>query len=242
MNHRVFMRAALLAACGAFTAWGGPILGTNWVINGDAESGAGSTDGSVVAVPGWTVNSGGFTAVQYEAAPGNFPAVTDPGPASRGNNFFAGGPNVAFSMASQVFAVSSFASQIDAGLIQFVLSGWLGGWQNQDYFAQWFVEFEDGGMNQIGSLVSLQSPNAAARSDQTGLFFQSTNGTIPTGTRFLSFQLDMTRLSGSYNDGYADNLSFVANASAGGATPEPGAMVLAATGIAALLALRRKAW
>jgi hypothetical protein len=38
-------------------AHAGLILRTNWVVNGDAEAGAGSTDGSNVAVPDWTALS-----------------------------------------------------------------------------------------------------------------------------------------------------------------------------------------
>ena len=62
----------------------------NLIRNGGADKGPGSPDGSVVAVPNWTLTQGTtFTAVQY-GAPG-FPTPLDKGPKNRHANFFAGG-------------------------------------------------------------------------------------------------------------------------------------------------------
>ncbi len=112
------------------------VLGTNWVVNGDAESDMGSTDGSIVPVSGWIAccSSSLFTVVQY--LPNNgFPGPGDPGPASRGANFFAGGPNVANAAGSETVDVSGFAASINAGLLTFDASAYLGGYQNQDDIA-----------------------------------------------------------------------------------------------------------
>ena len=84
----------------AFLAWGlSPALAAtvpfnqNLIINGDAESDVGSSDGSSIgAVTGFT-RTGEFTVTKYKAVVtlNDFPAIGSPGPADRGLNFFSGG-------------------------------------------------------------------------------------------------------------------------------------------------------
>ena len=51
---------------------------------------------------------------------------------------------------------------------------------------------------------------AADRSTTTGLLRRSATGPVPVGTRSILVGLDLLRLSpGSYNDGYADDLSLI---------------------------------
>ena len=88
------MRRCMLRVCvgGLALAWAAGVaaLGANVIVNGDAEAGAGSADGfAPVTIPGWTA-VGPFIVVQYAAGAG-FPGASDPGPPSRGLNFFAGG-------------------------------------------------------------------------------------------------------------------------------------------------------
>src|SRR5712691_6106613 len=180
------------------------IFATNLIANGDAEAGVGSSDGSVVPVPGWTV-SGNFTAVQY-GAPSGFPSLTDPGPSNRGANFFAGGPNNASSSASQLISIASAAPQIDAGAVTFALAGFLGGFQDQGDNAVLSVTFENGDL--VLGTAQLGPVTAADRGNATGLLARSTSGAVPVGTRQLLVTLQMTRAPiFFYNDGYADNLS-----------------------------------
>jgi hypothetical protein len=49
---------------------------------------------------------------------------------------------------------------------------------------------------------------AAERGNVTGLLPRSSNGTLPSGTRFVEFTLT-NRVVNGMNDGSADNLSFV---------------------------------
>jgi hypothetical protein len=109
---RLLLAAVLvIAAVVAGTGRGGAATGS-LVANGDAEQGAGSTDGSAVQVPGWTT-TGGFTVVQY-GAPG-FPAAVHPG---QGRNFFAaGGGGQSPSSATQTIDLSGARQAIDASRI-----------------------------------------------------------------------------------------------------------------------------
>jgi hypothetical protein len=56
----------------------------------------------------------------------------------------------------------------------------------------------------------------ADRNGATALLPRSATGAVPAGTRTIGVRLDMVRVQGSYDDGYADNLSLTL-----GAPPEP---------------------
>lgn len=96
-----------VVAVSVFGAANGAGATGSLVQNGGAEQGAGSTDGSVVAVPGWTT-TGSFTVVRY-GSPG-FPAAAHPG---QGANFFAAGSQ-ASSTATQEIDLGGSRGAIDA--------------------------------------------------------------------------------------------------------------------------------
>ncbi len=180
----------------------------NLIVNPGGETGTADPDGSapVTSIPGWTIAGGEFDVIQYQADSGNYPATSDPGPADRGKNFFSGGPNDDVSTGTQTIDVSKDALKIAAGSVGFVLSGWLGGYADQDDNAVLSLQFEDAtgavlGKAQVGPVM------AADRSNATGFVFRTTNGKVPKGTVKIVVTLTMTRVSGSANDGYADNLS-----------------------------------
>ncbi len=127
-------------------------FGSNIIINGNAEVGSASGNGyTVVAVPGWTT-SGNFTVVNYNTS-GGFPTYTDPGPANRGSNFFAGGSNNGSSSATQIIDLSGSASIIDTGNVGYDLSGYFGGFASQDDNAILTTIFLNGGSSSISSAV-----------------------------------------------------------------------------------------
>ncbi|MGH9894779.1 MAG: hypothetical protein ACREA0_22930, partial [bacterium] len=183
-----------------------PIFGSNLIVNGDAEAGVGSASGfDVVPVPDWTT-SGDFTVIQYNAP--SFPTSSGPGPTNRGINFFAGGPSNASSSASQVIDVSIGAAAIDAGDVTFQLTGFLGGFEDQDDNTVLTVTFLSASNMNLGT-ASIGPVTRADRDSLTGLLLRSTAGSLPVGTRNIEPTLQMTRFEGTYNDGYADNLSLV---------------------------------
>jgi hypothetical protein len=214
------------------------VLGQNAIVNGNAENGTGSTDGSIVTVPGWSP-SGQFTVVKYGAG-GGFVTATDPGPTDRGNNFFAGGPSSSLSTGTQTIDLFNIAADVNSGAVDYVLSGYLGGFATQSDNAVLTANFLNS-TSVIGS-ASIGPITESDRGGVTGLLFRTTSGTIPVGTTSINFDLVSTRFQGSYDDGYADNLSFVAISGSPAAIPEPATIFLLAlgSGVLGVLSRRRK--
>jgi hypothetical protein len=185
----------------------------NLIVNGNAETGPGSSDGSVVPVPGWTPQ-GNFTVVQYGAS-GGFPDSNSPGPADRGVNFFAGGPDNPASSATQTIDLSSYAAAIDTGNQTYTLSGYLGGWSSQTDNATLTIDFRDSA-NQLLGTATIGPVTNDERGSQTALFYRTINGLVPALSREVDVTLQMTRYDGTYNDGYADNLFLGLVSSSGG--------------------------
>ncbi|HYF65145.1 MAG TPA: hypothetical protein VD886_20125 [Herpetosiphonaceae bacterium] len=171
----------------------------NLIANGDAEAG-GVPPGS------WELVNGELQTVKYGAA-GNFPTLASPGPPDRGANFFGGG-NQATTIASQSVDLSAIGGAIDAGQVNYAVSGYFGGFLDEADTAFLEVNFQDAGHFFVDQVL-IGSPTPAQRQNQTGLLFASKQGVLPADTRFLQIMVHMDRVSGATNDGYADNLSFV---------------------------------
>jgi hypothetical protein len=202
--------AAALVWLGAALAANADLFNTNLIVNGDAESGPGSGNGGFVnSIPGWAITDITMCAVVQYGASGGFPLPTDPGPANRGANFFAGGPTVGYSALSQTVDVSAATAAVDSSNVLCVLSAWLGGYTSQDDHASltaWFLDAT--GTATLGT-ATIGPVLAVDRGSVTGLIFKQATNTVPGGTRSIRIQLQMIFSTGAYNDGYADNLSLV---------------------------------
>jgi len=182
----------------------GPDLNQNLIVNGDAEAGPGSSDGTKPApAPGWQT-TGLFNVVQYGATNG-YPTAAAPGPANRGKNFFTGGPDGALASAAQRIDISKHAAAIDAAALTCHFSGYLGGYAEQNDHVAATAEFLAAAGTKLGT-VQLGPVSAADRQQQISLLFRSAAATVPRGTRMIVVTLTMTRTDGQANDGYADNL------------------------------------
>ena len=178
----------------------------NLIANPGAGVGHGSSDGSVVPVPKWTELTGTtFTAVLYGAT-GGFPTANSPGPPNRGKDFFAGGPGTDTVTAVQTISLAPYLTAIKAGKAQFSLSGWLGGFgsQNDSGFVE--VDWKNASGSLVGTSATIGPVTAAQRNNVTGLLQEATSGTVPKGARKAFVQLSLFPTTGSYNDGFADNL------------------------------------
>ena len=218
--------------------YGGPtctsqiVLGQNAILNSGAEAGLGSPTGNDIEpiVPGWCT-SGNFTVVQY--GPGNAEINTSPGPGF-GSNFFAGGPSNGSSSATEILDLSNISALTNLGLVDFTMSGWFGGYVTQSDNATLTATFLDASNQQL-ALSTIGGDNSVARNGTTELLFSQTVGMVPVGTESILFTLQMTRTEGNYNDGYADNLSFIAvDPPPGGDVPEPAALALTGLGLGCL--------
>jgi hypothetical protein len=185
------------------------------ILNPGAESGTGSPTGGVVPVPDWTETTGtGFTAVKYGAT-GGFPTSTSPGPAKRGSNFFAGGPNSDNDVAVQTISLSKYVTSIKAGKASFTLTGWLGGSgsMNDSGFVELDWKKRNGDLT--GTSAVLGPVTATQRDDVTGLLKLTVTGNIPKAARsgYLQLSLFSATTGAPYNYGFADNLSLTVKTS-----------------------------
>jgi hypothetical protein len=178
----------------------------NLVVNPGAERGQGAPDAAQQPpVPGWTVEST-FTAVRYGAPA--FLTVADSTALGGGTNFFAGGPGGATSAATQVVDVSGAAPEIDAGKVTATLSALLGGYATQTDHAIVTATFLNSAGAPAGA-VGLPAVTPAERNSVPALIARTASAAVPAGTRQISVRIDAVRVEGSYNDGYADNVSLV---------------------------------
>jgi hypothetical protein len=180
--------------------------GPNLIKNGGADAGPGVVNASLVSgsMPGWT-RTPGFTAVKY-AAGGGFPDAAIGGPIGGKANFFAGGPNVATSSATQVVKVTRFKAPIDAGQRVATLTAYLGGYAGHGDSMSVTATFLSEAGKKLGTL-KIGPVTAAEREETTALIQKSASKPVPKKTRSIQVKLAAKRLIPSYNDGYADNVS-----------------------------------
>jgi hypothetical protein len=190
---------ALQAGAGAAPA------AKNLIVNGNAEQGAASPNGYDIVpdVPGWS-RKGGFTVVAYGAA--DFPGVQTGSAIGGGKSFFAGGPGNAGSAVTQSIDVGSKRALIDSGKGKATLSGYLGGYGGQNDSLSAVAVFLGPSGTRLGA-IKIGPVTAAERKLATGLLKKTKTGPIPPKTRAIRVTLGANRTAGSYNDGYADNLS-----------------------------------
>ncbi len=189
------------------------LYGVNLIRNADGEGSAGSPTAAQVGFPYW---SGAAAIVPYGAA-GGFPTAGQVNPpANVGANFFAGGlaPNTTI---TQTRDLTSIATAVDAGKVKYNLSGYFGGYADQDDYAVLYLNFLDSSGTLILPGVTVGQLSAANRGNNTVLLGPpgctkcSATGVVPKNTRSILVALSTVRVSavGPYDDGYADNLSLV---------------------------------
>jgi hypothetical protein len=229
---------AIAAALFASTAPGSATpIGSNILINGDAEAGIGSASGDdVEAIPGWSTTSN-FTVVQYGAPA--FPTAAVSTTIGGGANFFAGGLSTGLSTATQTLDVSDLAGVIDAGSLSATLSAFIGGFDGQDDDMTLTATFLDGSSTALGA-VTIGPVTEADRAGDTTMLSRTGNAVVPVDTRSIDVEMVATRFQGSYDDGYADNLSLILSGSSPVTVPEPASVSLLLAGMAGILMLRRK--
>ena len=197
--------AALLVIAGPADA---SLPAGNIVQNGDAEAGPGATNETdAPAPPGWDVIPN-FTAVAYGTT--TFPGADISSAIGGGSNFFAGGPDNGFggsSAATQTIDLSGSAADLDGSDVTARLSADLGGFGGQTDSTSISVVFTNQDGSQVTGVTGLQPASPEDRGGETGFVHRSECVALSPGTRTAIVQAFMQRNEGSYNDGYADNVS-----------------------------------
>jgi uncharacterized protein (TIGR03437 family) len=198
--------AALLTAAQMVHAQSS-ILGTNLIVDGNAEAGpAGTSIKDIVpSIPNWTRGGTGTTNVLPYGLTG-YELLSDPAPPDHGFQYFvgAGWPNAA--TLSQIIDVSSGASAISAGNVKYTASAYLGSSNPGDYYGsvQMTVAFE----NANGQPFSAPSLGPLAYIGN-GMSLQQQIGLVPAGTVQIVITLSFLGINGG--NGAADSLSLVLN-------------------------------
>jgi hypothetical protein len=190
--------AALASPAGAALPQG------NLLRDGDAEATAGVSDDSSVACPiaYWSNCDTGATVVRY-GAPG-FPGVAESKRIGGGTNFFAGGPNNAGSNIYKGVGVGGAQPEVDSSAAVVTLGGCLGGFESQGDSAALFMRYFKEDMSFSDSAIAV-TPN---RGGQTKLLPAQVTEVLPQKTRSILAYISFDRAgAGTYNDGYADNVS-----------------------------------
>lgn len=223
---------AVALLCGSLGAGATP-LNTNIIVNGNAEASAGAPNfGATSAPSSWTVTSN-FSAVQYAAGGGGDLNSSISTAVGGGNNYFAGGPSNAAASAQQLINVADLAAAIDGGGLGFAFSALIGGFATQDDNMVISAIFLDAGAATLGT-QSLGPVTQGDRGGVSNLLLRSVNGFVPVGTRSIEIDMQASRLQGSYNDGYADNLSLLLAGNGPTPTPIPGTLLLLGAGLIAM--------
>jgi uncharacterized protein (TIGR03437 family) len=187
------------------------ILGSNLILNGDAESGAaGTTTAAVASIPNWTRATGNANVLPYTIV--GYLVSTDPAPPTHGFNYFAGDPKAGgASSLTQDIDVSSGASSINGGNVKFTASVYLGSAKGTGLAptSQMAVAFKNAG-GQTFTTVTV----GPLGYNGDGLQFQEQIGLVPSGT--VTITVTLTLNSGCENAaecawGAADNLSLILN-------------------------------
>ena len=143
-----------------------------------------------------------------------------------------------FETDSQTIDLSANEAAINSGGVEYDLSALLGGYSSQDDNAVITASFLSAAGLTLGAGMIGPVP-AADRSDQTGLLARGATGLVPEGTDAVDLTVALTRLEGTNNDGYADNISFAINPAVS-AAPEPYSWALMLLGVGGIgYSLRR---
>lgn len=192
--------------------------GTNLLLNGDAESGANSFRGyDEVIVPGWTVTQGLPTVVRYGVKA--LLQRSAPGPADRGNSYFAGGSGGPATLQQDVPLAAPDGGPVPAGTTVTV-AGWLGGLGSSNDSPAVRLAFRGASGAEL-STATLGPVTHTTRHNRTALLEVTRTATVPSGTTSVRVSLVMSTPSISYdgfngsvpgnNQAWADDLSLTAS-------------------------------
>jgi hypothetical protein len=129
--------------------------------------------------------------------------------------FFSSGSHVASNASSSQSVDLHNVPEIVGGNVVATLSGYLGGFEAQEDNARVQVDFLDHDGGAVGNPIVIGPVTASDRGGKTNLLHRLAGGTVPTRATAARVTIILTNVSGGATDGYADNLSFSLDGSAG---------------------------
>jgi hypothetical protein len=281
MSKHLWLTSIAAVVCTG-SAFGFTFDGSNWIKNGDFEATAtGNTNNSLNPAFGWEVggwrNNGCSNSTAEVRSYSTIWDFADPsttlngwgymGPElnKRGNNLLiGGGPTTGNSgqwyalglrQDFWIYGNNEAISKIDAGNLEFNLSGWLGGitageWAGSQCGAEVVIKFNRPNQSSIEyKLPRVDTPNSVGDNSGywSGMKQESVNGIIPVGTRdievFIFMLHSYTGWDGAgnhtdpnYNYAVADNIVL----SVGKPVPEPATLIVLGLGALGVMARRRR--
>lgn len=198
-----------------------PLPAGNLISNPGAEVGQGVGDATTTfAPPAWTI-TGPLSAVVFGAS-GGFPTQAEGSRIGGGAQFFAGGPSTPSSSATQTVDLSAQSQAIDEGRATATLGAMLGGWDVENDSATVSAIFRDGAGADVGNPLTIGPVLAVDRGGESAFAARESSLAVPRGARTAQVVISTTRTDGSYDDGYADNVSLtLAVATPPGGDPAP---------------------
>jgi hypothetical protein len=176
----------------------------NLLVNGDAEAHRCTNDWTTqTSVPGWEVIRGAASILCYSAFRWTNETVHLVPQIAGGKSLFAA-PGIDTAL-RQTVHVESAAESIDSNMVDFHLSGWLGGWRNRPERAVVTLIFLDTNGDATGEPVVI-SAMTRAYNKLNALYECRRSGPIPPQTRRILVTLDLPGSIGGYHNSYADNL------------------------------------
>ena len=161
------------------------IFGTNLIVNGGAEAGAGSGSSTLITnIPGWT--SKGANVITYASGYGI--ETGDIVPIGAGKNYFSNGSTS--SSLTQSISLAAAASAIDNGVASFDASGYFGGYANYDDSAAMTSRFS----TRSGTSLSVHHHRRReiGGSRFNGMYLRRQIGAVPVGTRSATVTVNFT--------------------------------------------------
>jgi hypothetical protein len=190
----------------------------NLLINGDAELHRCTRDWTAqTPVPGWRVVRGAVSVLCYSAFAFAHETLATPSAPPAGDALFSGiGADAAM---EQTVDIGLAATGVDAGKVNFALSGWLGGWGDRPERATLTAIFLDASGRGVGEPFIIANVDAKARGGRTGLVERETRGEVPGGARSIVVTVGFVSGMTSIHNAYADNLTLTLSGEVGAVAP-----------------------
>jgi glycerophosphoryl diester phosphodiesterase len=166
----------------------------------------------------------------------NMPTAAQYPQGTFGKNLFISGIISGRRWMEQTIDLGGLETEIDAGMIEYSLSAWLGGYGAYDNYTALTAIFLDEDAHELAS-AQLSTQEHEDWDSTTGMVYLDDSGAVPLGSRSVEVRLSFERLTGGITNGMADNLSLVLTQ-----VPEPSTWVQLGIGGLAFLFLRRKKW